>query len=83
MNKALYKAKKEEWGDETDDEDPGIIFVLWPSDTGATAVHQCLSLPAVANLNPPLQQGRRIANEDVSSKEFNAIFYQVQQMNNP
>ena len=82
MNKALDKAKKEEWSNDVDDEDPGIIFVLWPSDMGATAVHQCLSLPAVAHLDPPLQQGRRIANEGVSSRNL-CYFYQVQQMNNP
>ena len=34
--------------------------------TGATAVHVCLGLPSVGNLNPPLQQGRRIAIEGSS-----------------
>ena len=66
-----------------DNEDPGVIFVLWPSSTGATSIHQCLSLGSVRNITLPLAQGRRIANEGISSNEFNAIFYQVQPLNNP
>ena len=49
-----------------DDEDPGVVFILWPTTTGATAIHACLALPSVANLHPPLQQGRRIAIEGSS-----------------
>ena len=64
-------------------EDPGVVFVLWPSSTGATSVHQCLGLASVSSIAPPLTQGRRIANEGVSSNEFNAIFYQVQPRNSP
>ena len=48
------------------EEDPGFVFVLWRTVTGATAVHASLGLPSVGNLNPPLQQGRRIAIEGSS-----------------
>ena len=41
-----------------EEEDPGVLFVLWPSSTGATSIHQCLALPSVATLDPPLEQGR-------------------------
>ena len=47
------------------------------------SVHQDLGLASVANLNPSLQQGRRIANEGLSSNEFNAIFYKVHQLKDP
>ena len=43
--------------DDNDNEDPGIIFVLWPSSMGATSVHQCLGLGCVSSLVPPLAQG--------------------------
>ena len=48
------------------DEDPGVVFILWPTVTGATTIHACLGLPSVGNLQPPLQQGRRIAIEGSS-----------------
>ena len=47
-----------------DNEDPGFVFVLWPTPTGAATVHACLGLPSMANLRPSLQQGRRIAIEE-------------------
>lgn len=45
------------------EDDPGIMFVLWPTSAGASAVHTCLGLPSIANLIPALQQGRRTATE--------------------
>ena len=37
------------------DQDPGIVFVVASEDK----IHQCLGLPAVANLQPTLQQGKK------------------------
>lgn len=56
--------------DSTEDEDPGFFFILWPTATGASSVHACVGLPSVANLRPPLQQGRSIA----SNNKFNGMF---------
>lgn len=36
-------------------DDPGLFFIMpMPS-----RVHDCMSLPSVANLNPPLQRGTK------------------------
>ena len=63
---------------DSNDEDPGVVFILWASSMGATSIHQCLGFGSVNNIVSALAQGRRIANEGVSSNEFNALFYQVQ-----
>ena len=67
-----------------DDEDPGVMFVLWPTATGAATVHACLALPSVANLRPPLRQGRRIAIEEgsVATNLMLCLFCQAPPQNN-
>ena len=40
------------------DDDPGLIFIVWP----ASMVHLALVLPAVAHLDPPLRQGKKNYN---------------------
>ena len=35
-------------------DDPRLLFALWPAST----VHAVMGLPSVANIRPPLQQGR-------------------------
>ena len=38
-----------------DDEDPGLLFVLFPP----SRVHAALALPSVAHIRPVLQQGKK------------------------
>ena len=45
---------KLESGDEG--EDPGLVFIF----CNKAKVHACMGLPAVASVNPPLQQGRNL-----------------------
>lgn len=66
----------------TDDEDSGVMFILWPTVTGATTIHACLALLSMANLTPPLQQGRRIANEgSVATNLMLCLFCQARPLN--
>ena len=41
---------------EQEHDDPGLVFIL----SGEAKVHSCMALPAVANIHPPLRQGRNI-----------------------
>lgn len=38
-----------------ENDDTGLIFVLWPASK--LEVHKALGLPSMAHLNPPVQQG--------------------------
>ena len=51
-----------------DDEDPGLLFVLFPP----TRVHAALALPSVANVRPALQQGKNYC--EISDNKSNGVF---------
>lgn len=40
-----------------ENDDTGLIFVLWPASK--LEVHKALGLPSMAHLNPPVQQGKK------------------------